>query len=977
MSQLQSRNEILLQWLRANQVLPEPVLARAWSDLANCGGDLCQALIRHSVWTPEQAHFYLNQARMAYQSGSLSGSDSDVSAVTSITPTPMVPSTTGLGLVSNRGLSGSAAQSPVEKAFSHPNYEIDKEISRGGMGVVFKARGKEDGKAVALKVIKASSPSIEFVERFKLEARALERLDHPNIVGLHGFSWESQTPFIAMEWVDGVPLDEKIKEHLREHGTVPPFDWTRTVHLSLAKALKYCHEQGMVHRDVKPANVLIEKGTGRAVLVDFGLLKRDASQLKGDFQSISEELTKSGLALGTPQYMAPEQLNDKEVFGEIGPKADVWGLGASLYFCLVGHAPYQGSSIQIYKALMDRDPVPPGDINDQIPLALDELCQRCLTRESSDRIGMAEFVKLFANNDLTLSAHRKVSKWLWVFAALAIILAAGSIYWVSLDRIPPKLTVSHTELTMGAAGASLDGTVEDENASHVLVQWEGKKIEVALDEKNQFTLKLDPPKKVKATLRAIAIDKDGNKSDGIKLIVRKDIVAPTILIDSKDSLITYGAEIVIAGRCNEDGSKIVVKPREATVTGNRFEISVPVELGDNSLQLTCTDLYGNQTSQDIKVARRPRLLVGTWTGSKPAGAQAEFKTIQEALRAVKPQSQILIAPGQYPGPVTISKQLSAIEIVGMGEVEFLVQNEKAVEIDGRGILLRSLVFKVNQDLGDIDSRVAKTFGLVTARGRDCVFQDCEFSESPGVAVFLSGPADKRRRKNYDLILRNCVFRGNKLSSVQAESAAYLLIEKCLFENGADTGFYGLGGLAIINDTVFKNNGYGAVIEIGSKAEFKNCKFQANDEAGLRVVGVRSNARIEDSLFDGNGKERNENGNHDRQLVVADNGQLIGVRLVVKNGLGSGVIVREQSILELRGCKVIENNFSGVCVWGESTARLVDCDISRNGAPNLGGRYHGFGVDVRDKSEVTMKKCTLEKNFAKPIFSEPMTKVLLK
>ncbi|MDF1666220.1 MAG: protein kinase, partial [Planctomycetota bacterium] len=747
-------------------MVTEAALGRAWSDLGNSSGDLCQALIRHGVWTPEQANYYLNQARMAYQSGSMSGSDSVASGVTAITPTPMVPSSTGFALgPSSTGIPRSSSRSPADKAFSHPDYEIDKEISRGGMGVVFKARGKEDGKPVALKVIKAESPSIEFIERFKLEARALERLDHPHIVGLHGFSWEAQTPFIAMEWVDGVPLDEKIKEHLREHGTVPPFEWTRKVHDSLAKALQYCHENGMVHRDIKPANILIEKDTERAVLVDFGLLKRDASQLKGDFQSIAEELTKSGQALGTPQFMAPEQLNDKEIFGEIGPKVDVWGLGASLYFCLVGHAPYQGSSIQIYKALIDRDPAPPGDINDQIPLALDELCQSCLTRDSAARISMGELIKAFSSTDLTLSSHRKVSKLLWIFAvltlSLTLILAAGTMYWLRLDRTAPKLTVPVTKLTIGGEPFVVTGSVEDENGSHVLIQWEGKKIKVPLSETNEFSLKLDPPKKLRAALKMVAFDKRGNKSKGVKVVVSKDSEPPVFTVEGKAIPVTYDSKVTFAGTCNEEKSQIVVDGKiEGIVVDGGFKISVPVKLGDQVLALTCIDPFGNQSAKKIKIRRNPRLLVGSWSEEKPTGAIAEYESLQEAVNAAKPQTQIMIAPGRYPGELDVPAGINSLQILGVGKVELIVKESGAIRIEGRGVVLKSLIVSPTEALKRLDTQIVKAFRLVTVSGTGCLFEQCEFNQSPGVAISLKGTGNRSRRVKYDLTLRNSSFDKN-------------------------------------------------------------------------------------------------------------------------------------------------------------------------------------------------------------------------
>lgn len=977
MSSLQSRNEILLHYLRAQQIVSDPLLSRAWSSLQQCGGDLCQALIQQQVWTPEQARYYLEQARRAYQSGALSRSDSLASGLTALSPTPMSSNSALPQAPSSVALSPSLSGSSVGQAFTHPDYDIDSEISRGGMGVVFKARGKNDQQAVALKILKAKSPSVEFIERFKLEARALQGLDHPHIVKLHGYSSDSPTPFIAMEWVDGVSLDEKVREHLRVHGTVPPFDWTAKVHESIAKALSYCHERGLIHRDIKPANILIENETDRAVLVDFGLLKRDASQLKGDFQSIAEELTKSGLALGTPSYMAPEQLNDREVFGEIGPKVDVWGLGASLYFCLLGHPPYEGSSIQIYKALIERDPLPPGDENPELPLWLDELCQRCLTRESTDRPSTGEILGAFAQGDETLAAHRRLSKRLWLFPILTLILAAASVYWVSLDRTPPKILISKEAVSIGKEPLVLEGKVEDEEASHVLIQWQGKKKTLSLNDQGEFSITLNAPKKSTAKLKMLALDKSGNKSEGIAIKVKKDFEAPPFEIDGESPFITYDAELRLRGRCPEDGARVLLKGREAIVSEGRFEIAASIPMGESRLTLSCLDRLGNKSEKTFEVRRRPRVLVGDWSGRSAPAAVATYNSLKEALKSVKAQSQIMVAPGRYPGRWTVPRGLNSIEIVGAGRVEFVVQTLEAIQIDGQDIRLKSLIFSAGDKVKSLDVQVVKAFRLLTARGREIVLEDCQINESPGVGIFLSGPANKKLRENDDLTLRRCTLRGNALSSLQAESQSRVLIENCEFLEAGDIGLHALGCVVVIRNSLFQNNRYGSVVHLGSKLQFKKCRFLGSHKAGLEVSGVGSLATLSECLFEGNGKTADRGVYFDRQVNVTEQGSVIGRDTVIRGGFGTGVIARENSSLELIRCDVSDNDFSGVSVWGDSKGRLIDCKISRNGDPKYGGPYHGFGLDARDKSVVTVKNCQFDKNAAKAIFTYPETTVIQK
>ncbi|MDF1661213.1 MAG: right-handed parallel beta-helix repeat-containing protein, partial [Planctomycetota bacterium] len=236
--------------------------------------------------------------------------------------------------------------------------------------------------------------------------------------------------------------------------------------------------------------------------------------------------------------------------------------------------------------------------------------------------------------------------------------------------------------------------------------------------------------------------------------------------------------------------------------------------------------------------------------------------------------------------------------------------------------------------------------------------------------------NRSRRVKYDLTLRNSSFDKNKLSGVQAEDQAHLLIEGCKFTNGAAVGFNALGCVANIKNTDFENNWHGSVVEIGSSVHFTKCDFLSNGGAGLDISGAQSLARFDTCTFDGNGKTIDENRNYDRQINVRLFGKAVGKKSMIRNGFGTGVIARDKASLELTGCKVLTNYFCGVSVWGESTASLIDCEISRNGIPKYaGGQFHGFGLDVRDNSVATVKNCLLEKNFARPIQTKDGGKVV--
>ncbi|MCA8922152.1 MAG: serine/threonine protein kinase, partial [Planctomycetes bacterium] len=202
-------------------------------------------------------------------------------------------------------------------------YQVVKELARGGMGAVFLARGP-DGEEVAIKLLLEGAPDPELVRRFRREAEALEALAHPGLLRVRGHGVANGRPYMVMDLLPGPTLAEVVKAE----GPLPEAR-ARALGQRMAAALAHAHARGIVHRDLKPENVIL-RGE-EPVLVDFGLARQtgfDASRL-----------TETGAILGSPRYMAPEQAQgDKDV----GPAADVYALGATLYFLLTGKPPFDG-----------------------------------------------------------------------------------------------------------------------------------------------------------------------------------------------------------------------------------------------------------------------------------------------------------------------------------------------------------------------------------------------------------------------------------------------------------------------------------------------------------------------------------------------------------------------------------------------------------------------------------------------------------
>jgi hypothetical protein len=263
-----------------------------------------------------------------------------------------------------------------------PGYEVLGELGRGGMGVVYQARHLQLGRLVALKMILAGSHAgAQARARFKAEAEAVARLQHPNVVQIYDVGEHQGLPFLSLEFCPGGSLAERLD------GTPLPPRPAAALTETLARAAHAAHQAGIVHRDLKPANVLLA-ADGTPKITDFGLAKR-LDEAGGP--------TRSGPILGTPSYMAPEQAgttSDSEpvvaVHREVGPAADVYALGAILYELLTGRPPFKGSTpMNTVLQLLTCEPVPPRLLVPKVPRDLETVCLKCLQKDARKRYASA------------------------------------------------------------------------------------------------------------------------------------------------------------------------------------------------------------------------------------------------------------------------------------------------------------------------------------------------------------------------------------------------------------------------------------------------------------------------------------------------------------------------------------------------------------------------------------------------------------
>ncbi len=262
------------------------------------------------------------------------------------------------------------------------NYEIEKELGRGGMAIVYKAKQRSLGRDIALKVLpQGVSHDKKMLERFHREARSAAQLNHPHIVTIIDEGETNGVHFMAMEYLSGRDLHEIIQEqgHLSSQEAV-------TIITPIADALAYAHEQGMIHRDVKGSNVMITD-VGRPVLMDFGIA----------YASSEARLTQTGTVLGTPEYMSPEQARGTEVEA----RSDLYSLGVVLYEALTGKLPHSGGHPMsvVYKVLHEPY-TPPRELQPDIPEWLEQVVAKCLMKEANDRFdSCATLAEALRNED--------------------------------------------------------------------------------------------------------------------------------------------------------------------------------------------------------------------------------------------------------------------------------------------------------------------------------------------------------------------------------------------------------------------------------------------------------------------------------------------------------------------------------------------------------------------------------------------------
>jgi hypothetical protein len=308
---------------------------------------------------------------------------------------------------------------PVRAALEaklHGQYRLVRLLGRGGMGAVYLARDLTLDREVAIKVIKTDADALEVYDRFRREAKTAARLSHPNVVPLHAFGEVEGMPYFVMGYVRG----ESLAARLRRDGKLPE-DEARRVLAEIADALDHAHRQGIVHRDIKPDNVLLEDESGRALLTDFGVAKAFSGR---------DTLTRAGSVVGTPHYMSPEQASGR---GDVDGRSDVYSLGVMGYAMLAGRLPFEGGSApDILKKHLTQEPPPLRSLAPAVSDPTVQAVERCLAKDPAARWPDARSLKralgAVEESPLPDALHAVEGKGLPAAAVLMVFLL--SFVWV-------------------------------------------------------------------------------------------------------------------------------------------------------------------------------------------------------------------------------------------------------------------------------------------------------------------------------------------------------------------------------------------------------------------------------------------------------------------------------------------------------------------------------------------------------------------
>lgn len=370
---------------------------------------------------------------------------------------------------------------------NYGRYEIVRELGKGSMGVVYQAHDPQIGREIALKVLRPDRVSSEdFVQRFLKEARAIGRMQHPHIVTVYDVGEDQGTVYIAMEFLEGVPLNAYVRENS------PGPEEIVNMGIQVAESLDYAHRRGIVHRDIKPQNIMVAPG-GIVKLTDFGIAHVEDPE--------ASHQTQAGEILGTPNFMSPEQVMGKKVDG----RSDLYSLGVILYELASGTRPFKGDNLAaIFHAITSETPKKPHELNPGFPPALSEIIMKCLNKAPEERFAdgneLSDALRAFLKSQEPApvpAVQEKKPVALIIAAAVAVLIVAAVIFWFASSKKAPDVPMGSVAIESTPPGAQvfIDGAFKGKTPLSLKVSVGGHEVRLSMPEYYEWEASVQVEKK--------------------------------------------------------------------------------------------------------------------------------------------------------------------------------------------------------------------------------------------------------------------------------------------------------------------------------------------------------------------------------------------------------------------------------------------------------------------------------------------------
>ncbi|MDF1661790.1 MAG: protein kinase [Planctomycetota bacterium] len=941
-------NESYARFLHSKKVLEQSILVKALREAQASGQPLNQILIGQQLLAPDRASLYWTYFQDSLQT--MDGAN----------PPPMLPST----------LSGS--QEPIDSDKAKTPSPLDKyrilgEINRGGMGVIYRARHRESNDDVIIKTpLKEKNPESTILERFDREAKTLARLSHPNIVKISDYGRIVGQPFFVMEFIRGENLEEIVTARLKKNKDAPDYKWLANTFSKIAEALSHCHRKGIVHRDLKPSNILVEYKTNRPVLVDFGLVKKDMENAANKNSDASADvLTKTGEVIGTPAFMAPEQLNPKQ-YGKVTEASDVWSLGATLFFCMTGNFPYEVQGmVQLFGAMSYGPPRSASSIDSNVPNWLNTLCARCMEREPSKRLSAEQVARILKDRrKARFNWTKKHSFISLAFLAVLFIVILAS-YLINLrDSVAPVLQLQSTPDRTRSGKFLLIGRIDDERPSLLLVKQKNRKKTEYVDPDGGFRI---PLSLVEGENRfsLIAMDQDGNQSEPKIITIQRDNTAPEVTFKNLEPT-TYVDTFTLEGQLNEANCSITAGKNKFKVSGKNFKIPLPLKFGKNLISVVIADSQGNVLEQTIKIRRIPFIVVG-YVKNLSSDPTANYADLDFAIEKAPARCRILVGPGRHKLSREIRKEL---EIVGQGPRDKVILESshtgQILVLKSPRVHLKNLTFKARTEKSGPISAISVNSGTA-------IIENCLITNDNSTGITLIGSNSKELRKTAphltikDSQVSECGGRG-----ILANQFSQLEIFNSTIKNNRHNGIQLQTGSTLkLKNSLVENNRFGIELTLQAKAVIQSTKILKCRGRGLTVSDRGSSMELEDVIVQANGMENSNS----YGICVESEARARLIRTTISETKGIGLRVVTGAFAELKTCVSKSNRQIGIYGGDNgSTINVFDSMISKNGtgvcasmrcrviivSSKIQGNL-GHGLYARESGIIQYKKCQFSDN----------------